>query len=78
MILKKPYAFLIKFFKAIHIVMFLSFSYLAFVLRNIYLFFSRYVKNGTFTYFNNMKGMYTSIFIIILIIILLIINLIYN
>ena len=60
MILRKPYALLIKYFKVIHIVMFVLFSYLVFVLRKIYVFFADYVKSGSFTYVEGMNMNYVS------------------
>ena len=60
MILRKPYAFLIKYFKVIHIIMFGVFLYFIFALRKIYTFFVGYVKTGSFTYINNMARSYIS------------------
>ncbi len=71
MILRKPYALLIKYFKIIHIVLFLIFSYLVFSIRNIYIFFVNYVKNDNFTYLEDMANKYMNplvFFMIILII----------
>ena len=71
MILRKPYAFLIKYFKIIHIILFLIFTYLVFQLRNIYMFFVNYVKNNNFTYFEGIANEYMNplvFFMIILII----------
>ena len=39
MIIRKPYAFLIKYFKVIHITLFVFMTYLLFKTRNIYIFF---------------------------------------
>ena len=58
MILRKPYAILIKYFKLIHIIMFIFFSYFVFAIRKIYLFFSEYIKTSNFTYFENMSKSY--------------------
>lgn len=44
MILKKPYAFLIKYFKIIHIVLFALFAYVAFFSKSIVNFFKDYIK----------------------------------
>ncbi len=71
MILRKPYAVLIKYFKPIHIFMFVSFGYLVFVLRKIYIFFSNYIKLGSFTYVENMVNRYVPWISIILVVILL-------
>jgi hypothetical protein len=71
MILRKPYAILIKYFKLIHILMFVFFTYFVFVIRKIYLFFSDYVKNSNFTYFEDMTTRYVPIIVFFLIILLL-------
>ena len=60
MILRKPYAFLIKYFKIIHIIMFGMFVYFVFALRKIHTFFVGYVKTGNFTYLNDMARNYIS------------------
>ncbi len=69
MILRKPYAFLIKYFKIIHIVLFVIFGYLTFKLRDIYTFLIDYVKNG---YGYATSGRYTSVLMLLLIILVLI------
>ena len=76
MILRKPYAFLIKYFKIIHIIMFIFFTYLVFALRKIYLFFANYVKTSTFTYVENMASNYITpiMFVMVLIILVLAIS----
>lgn len=71
MILRKPYAILIKYFKVIHILMFVSFGYLVFALRKIYVFFSSYIKTSNFTYFENMSSIYVPWFLFFIVIILL-------
>ena len=58
MIIRKPYAFLIKYFKVIHIIIFLFILYLVFSTRNIYMFFKNYLLTGTYTYIENMAGNY--------------------
>ena len=60
MILRKPYAFLIKYFKIIHIIMFIFFSYLVFSLRKIYMFFVNYIKTNNYIYFENMAKEYVT------------------
>ena len=70
MIIRKPYAFLIKYFKIIHIILFLLITYMLFQVRNIYVFFSNFLKTGTYTYFENMASRYVSILMIIFSIIL--------
>ena len=70
MIIRKPYAFLIKYFKVIHIILFLFMSYLTYKTHGVYEFFSNYAKTGTYTYLNNMTFSYVNIFMIIIAIIL--------
>ncbi|MDD3048790.1 MAG: DUF4352 domain-containing protein [Bacilli bacterium] len=50
MILKKPYAFLIKNFKKIHILLTILIIYATYRISNILQFFNNYVDNGTFSY----------------------------
>ena len=71
MILRRPYAILIKYFKPIHIVMFVLFSYLVFAIRKIYMFFVEYIKAGSFTYFENISRAYVPGILFIIVIILL-------
>lgn len=72
MILRKPYAILIKYFKIIHIVMCIMFVYLVFSLRKIYFFFSNYIKAGNFTYVENMVDIYVPLIIFIIVLVLLV------
>ena len=71
MILRKPYAILIKYFKTIHIVMFILFAYLVFALRKIYLFFKEYIQNSNFTYVENMVSKYIPWILFLIVILLL-------
>ena len=70
MIIRKPYAFLIKYFKEIHIGLFVLMTYLAFKTSGVYMFFRDYVKNGTYTYFSNMTFRYVNIFMVFITIVL--------
>lgn len=65
MIVRKPYAFLIKYFKIIHIILFILMGYLLFKVRNIYIFFKNYVKTGTYSYVLNIANKYINIIMII-------------
>lgn len=49
MILRKPYALLIKNFKKIHLVLCILMAYLAYETNNILTFFNEYISTGTFT-----------------------------
>ena len=71
MILRKPYALLIKNFKLIHIIMFIFFGYFVFAIRKIYLFFLDYVKNSNFTYIEGMSLDYVSPLMFIMVLLLL-------
>ena len=72
MILRRPYAFLIKYFKIIHVFLFGLFGFLLFSLRKIYLFLIDYVKKGTFNYTDNIAGKYVPIILIVLLFIAII------
>ena len=71
MILRKPYAFLIKYFKLIHIALFIMCGYLLFQLRAIYVFFQEYVRNDVYTYMENIASNYISTPMIIVTILIL-------
>ena len=58
MILRKPYAFLIRYFKIIHITLFIMFGYLFFKLRSIYIFFQDYVRTNVYTYVEGLAEQY--------------------
>ena len=70
MIIRKPYAILIKYFKVIHIVLFVLMTYLLFRVRSLYLFFRDFIKTGTYTYVENMVSKYINLPMIIFAIIL--------
>ncbi len=62
MILKKPYAFLIKNFRLIHLILSGLIIYLLFRTYNLYSFFSRYVANVTATLSDAIPSNYITIF----------------
>lgn len=66
MILKKPYAFLIKSFRFIHIILTALIGYLLFCTYNIYSFFSRYVENVYTTLSDAIPSNYINIFMILI------------
>lgn len=72
MILRKPYAFLIKYFKFIHILLFLMCGFLLFKLRSIYIFFQGYVKTDTYTYISDIASKYIGLPMFIVTILILI------
>ncbi len=71
MIIRRPYAFLIKYFKIIHIVLFLLMTYMLFRMRSIYVFFNTFLKTGTYTQLANMVSSYVNILMIMAVIILI-------
>lgn len=71
MIIRKPYAFLIKYFKIIHITLFFLIIYLVIKTRNLYIFFKDFSSTGTYTYIENMATNYVTVFMIITSIILI-------
>ena len=62
MILRKPYALLIKHFRLIHIALSVLLVYLAIKTTGIVSFFSDYARSGTYTYVNNLAGSYINFF----------------
>ena len=72
MILRKPYAILIKYFKVIHILMFILFVYLVFALRKIYMFFANYIDTSSYVYQANMAKIYVPWILVGIVLILLI------
>ncbi|MBE6155354.1 MAG: hypothetical protein E7164_01195 [Firmicutes bacterium] len=69
MILKKPYAFLIKYYRIIHLALAFLLAYGALRLKDVVGFFNEYVGNGyTTTVVSNLENLYTpiSLFIVIL------------
>lgn len=71
MIIRKPYAFLIKYFKLIHIILFFFILYLVFKTRNLYIFFRNFLLTGTYTYTENMAFSYINIVMILMTIFLI-------
>ena len=71
MVIRKPYAFLIKYFKVIHIGMFITIIYLLIKSMNIYNFFKAYAISGTYNYIENMALSYVNPFMIIMSILLM-------
>lgn len=75
MILKKPYAFLIKYYRVIHLALALFLGAIAVKMSNILKFFNAYIKNNyTSTVVSNLDSIYTplSLFAIILVVIFLV------
>lgn len=71
MILKKPYAFLIKNFRLIHLVLSVLIGYLLFRTYNLYSFFSRYVSNVYATLSDAIPSNYITIFMFLVAVIII-------
>ena len=71
MIIRKPYAFLIKYFKLIHIILFFLLIFCLFKTRAIYFFFRNYLATGTYLYTSNMASSYVGVLYFIVVIILI-------
>ncbi len=71
MILRKPYAFLIRYFKLIHIIILFFATYLSIRTFSIVKFFNDYVSSGYYTYSSNISGTYINFFMYISILIIL-------
>ena len=70
MIIRKPYAFLIKYFQLIHIILFVSMTYLVYKSRGLYLFFKSFSSTGTYTYVENIAFKYINVWMIVICIML--------
>ncbi len=74
MVFKKPYAFLIKHFKAIHLVIVGLLVYLAFRIFRIVRFFSEFASSGYYTSASNIAGSYINLFMYFAVILVLCIS----
>ena len=68
MIIKKPYAFLIKHFRIIHLILSVCILYLVTKTHSIFTFFNDYVKNGYYTFTNNLQTSYINLYMFLSII----------
>lgn len=68
MIIKKPYAFLIKHFRIIHLILSIFSLFLVTKTHSIFKFFNDYVKNGYYTYSNNLQTSYINLYMFLAII----------
>ncbi len=71
MILRKPYAFLIKHFRIIHIILSILLAYLSIMTYRVVKFFNGYVENGYYTYSTNIAGSYINFLMYIAVIIII-------
>ncbi len=68
MIIKKPYAFLIKHFRLIHLILSSLLIFLAYKTHSVYKFFNDYVKNGYYTYSSEISGTYINFYMFLAIV----------
>lgn len=74
MIIKKPYAFMIKHFRLIHLILVVLLSFLAYKTNAIFTFFSDYAKNGYYSYTNNLVSSYINLYMFIGIILIILVS----
>lgn len=74
MIIKKPYAFMIKHFKTIHLILSLLLIFLAVKTNKVFVFFNDYMKNGYYQYSANLTNNYINFYMFIAIIIIILIS----
>ena len=74
MIIRKPYAFMIKHFRMIHLILTLLLIFLAYKTNTIYSFFNGYAKNGYYTYSANMSSKYINLYMFLAIVAVLLIT----
>ncbi len=74
MILKKPYAFLIKHFRIIHIALVIPIFYLLYCTHNIIGFFRDYINSNYYTAISNIAGTYINYFMYFAILLILVIG----
>lgn len=74
MIIRKPYAFLIKHFRIIHLLLSIFTLYIALKTHSIFIFFNDYAKNGYYNYSGNLAGSYINLYMFIAIIFILLLS----
>lgn len=72
MIIKKPYAFLIKNFRIIHLILSVLLLFLVGKTHSIFKFFNDYVKNGFYAYSNNISSKYINFYMFIAVIFIIV------
>ena len=73
MIIKKPYAFMIKHFRLIHLIFSVLLAFLVFKTSSMFKFFNDYAKNGYYAYSNNLVSSYINLFMFLTIILIILI-----
>ena len=76
MVIKKPYAFLIKHFKMIHLFLFSCVSFIAYKSYLLYKFFNDYVKNGFYSYSDNLSTKYIDYYMFMVLIVIILLGLV--
>ena len=74
MIIRKPYAFLIKHFRMIHLFMFACVLYVSYKSTALLNFFNGYVKNGYYSYVDNLSGTLINFYVFAAIIIIVLLG----
>jgi len=74
MIIKKPYAFLIKHFKLIHLILSIFILYLVFKTNSIFVFFNDYVKNGYYEMSTNLSSGYINFYMLLAVVVVLVLT----
>jgi len=74
MIIKKPYAFLIKHFRLIHLIISSLLIFLVYKTHSVYKFFNEYVHNGYYNYTSEISGTYINLYMFLAIIALIVVT----
>lgn len=74
MIIRKPYAFLIKHFRMIHLILSVLLVFLATKTHAIFTFFNNYVKNGYYAFSNNLSSRYINFYMFIAIVLVIVVT----
>lgn len=74
MIIKKPYAFMIKHFRTIHVVLTILIMYLLAKTNSLFTFFNDYANNGYYTYANDLTGKFFNFYMFLSIIVIILIS----
>lgn len=74
MIIKKPYAFLIKHFRVIHLILSVLILFLVSKTHSIFKFFNDYVKNGFYAYSNNIATRYINFYMFIAVVLIIVLS----
>ena len=73
MVLKKPYAFLIKHFRLIHALLILPIIYILYRTSRVVTFFNSYAKEGNYEYANNLAANYINVWMYLAVVLILLV-----